>query len=250
MSTIRAKPGTTGAEQLQYTQRAQALGLTVKGGVIDPASAPNVKGGLPALQALSKDGVLDGEGLAQLRQNKGFVAGLLGRDLPISEKKSRDVKGLAMDLKGAGAVIAKTEERIRFMDAIGNSDLVDVLTPLHAAVEKFNTLIGSDAGTPLAQIDPKAARELALAIGDVAGKMSSFAGLLSQLRSAVMGAEGGGLLQRMSYGAMKENLFVALDSNRQMQVLASIFSDPVPGTNARPSAAVQGLRNDFASWNG
>lgn len=248
MSNIRVKAGTTGAEQMQYTQRARALGLDLKQGQIDPASAQNVKGGLAAVQALAKDGVLDGEGLAQLRQNKGFVASLLGRDLPISEKKSRDVRGLSMDLRGAAALAAKTEDEIRFREGLSNPMLLKVNEKLGAAVDKFNTLLGEGTDT-LAQIDPKAARELAEAIGEVASKMSSYAGLLSGLRSQIVDAEPSGLWARASQNAIVSNMYAAIDGNRQFQKLASIFTDPAPGTMPQaPSAGVQSLGRDFEAW--
>lgn len=247
MSGIRVKPGTTGAEQLQFTQRAQGLGLAVKGGVIDPASAQNVKGGLPALQALlDKDGALDGAGLAQLRQNKGFVASMLGRDLPISEKRSRDVRGLAMDLKGAAAQVDKTEREIRFKSSIDNPVLLEVNKKLEAVVQKFNTLIGEHEA-PLAQVDPKAARELAEGIGTLARSMSSYSAVLSQFRSAVLSAQGDGFWQRAQINAITNNLFAAIDGNRQLQTLADIFTAPAPGTVAG-SAAAQSLGRDLDAW--
>ncbi len=248
MSNIRVKAGTTGAEQMQYTQRARALGLEVKQGQIDPASAQNVKGGLAAVQALAKDGVLDGEGLAQLRQNKGFVASLLGRDMPISAKQTREVRALAMDLKGAAALVAKTEDEIRFREGLNNAMVFKVNEKLGAAVDKFNKVLGEGTDT-LAQVDPKAARELAEAIGYVAEKMSSYSGLLSGLRSQLVGAYTDGFMARVQVNAIVSNVFASIDGNKQFQKLASIFTDPAPGTvTPAPSAGVQSLGRDFEAW--
>jgi hypothetical protein len=244
---IKVKAGATGAEQLQYTDRAKKLGLDLKNGQIDPKSAENVKGGLPAVQALLKDGVLDGEGLAQLRQNKGFVASLLGRDLPISQKQSQGVRAVAMEMKGAQALIAKTLKQISFTQSIDNPMLLAVNERLAKVCDDYSKWVIKDGEMNLSQVDPKAAKELAEALGSMSGTLSQYAQQLSNFRSAIIDANPTGIWQRMGINAITTNLMAALEGSDQFRQLAQALSRPAGGA-AQVSPKVQDLGNDFARW--
>ena len=235
MTTIKAAAGTTGAEQIAYADRAKALGLELHNGKIDPASAKNIRGGEAALRAQLTGDVLEQPGLEKLRR-AGILAPLVGADLPISEKKSRDVRALALDLGGAALAIQRAEINMAKSGRLTNSMLVGPLDKLSELTQRFNELVGHQAGS-LAQVDGPSARALAEGIGKLAAAMSSYTSTLSSFREAVASAQPEGVWNTMQLNALLNNLGSSIDGNRQLQLLAEVFAGPTPTSGGERPAS-------------
>jgi hypothetical protein len=227
MSTIKARAGATGAEQVAYLDRAKALGLELRDGAIAPASAKNIRGGEAALRAQLNGDVLDQPGLEKLRRG-GLLAPLVGADLPISQQKSRDVRALAMELGGAALAIERAQTTMTQSERLTNSTLLGPMEKLAEVTERFNAVVGHEPGS-LAQVDGDSARALAEGIGRLATTMAGYTSTLSSFREAVASAEPQGLWSSMQFNAILKNLQASIDGNRQIQLLADVFGTPAPG---------------------
>lgn len=244
MKTIKTAPGPTGAERIAYSDRANALGLEVRHGQIDPSSAKNVAGGLPALQAQLVGDTLDQSGLENLRK-AGFLAPLLGQDLPISERKSRDVQALATDLRAATGAIRRATEAIESSGEVKNSQLLAPLEKLIPAVKRFNELVVGPTGA-FAQVDGRSARALAESVGSTASALADYTSALSQFREAIVAGAPEGLWNRMQYNAIVGNIHSSIEANDYLQKLADVYAFTVPaGPAPQVSPSIRQLEQEF-----
>lgn len=235
MARIRAHIGPTGAEQIQFDQRARALGLKVEDGQVDTQTAQGLKGGASALlEVLDRDGTLDAEGLSKLRQNKGFVASLLGRDLPIDEKRSRDVRALAMDMNGAALCVSRTDREARRSGEIDNHRMHFALDKVAGVLDRFNHIFAGRFSEAMATLDPKAAAELGRAVEQLAIHASDFQVLLSECRGGVVAAFQTGKLTERTSGQMLQAMTQMTDVSEELHRLAEKLGAPKPKYVPRP----------------
>jgi hypothetical protein len=130
---VRVGAGESSIENQQIRARLDALGLKVDAkGQLDEASAANIAGGLDAVKALAKDGVLTADALATLRRQAHIVGRWLDRDVPISEKESRAWRSMTMEVKGTAATMLSVVEE---MASKGLS-----LSMLHRVRDRFKRL--------------------------------------------------------------------------------------------------------------
>lgn len=190
--TVRVKIGKGEAqtEFLQVHQRLEALGLKVdEFGKIDESSAANIRGGMAAIQALAKDGVIDAGAVAQLRKNTNLLGRITGKDVPISQRDSNAWRSSAMELQGAAKTVRAVTEEIKADGSIDMDKLVRAGDRLGQAITKTNKFLNEKMDiNRLAGIDPAAVRALTDAAVEMADAMRVYQIVLSKFRSAALDA--------------------------------------------------------------
>jgi hypothetical protein len=256
---VRIGAGESHLEHQQIKARLEALGLELKpDNTIDEASAKSVSGGLAALQALAKDGVLDADAIATLRRQTHMLGSLVGKDLPISQKESNAWKALAMDLTGTASTLSSIESTVRSTGTIDNSLFHRAgarLEQLTTNMDKLSAL--SPDLQRLARTSPEALRDVAAAGKDLTAAATRFQSTLSLFRSAmleelskahgpeyrVIPQDGGfdvqkrpGLWSRMQTDALAGSLSNALDALPVYAQLGQALSLPIGSPSLYGSA--------------
>lgn len=264
---VRMGAGESQLENQQIRARLEALGLKVnQDNTIDEASAKSVAGGLEAIQALARDGVLTGDAMTQLRRQTTLIGKLTSQDLAPSKKEDNAWRALAMELNGVAGTFSSMSSTIARTGSIDNSMFHKIGARLDSMDKAFNAL---DALNPdpakLARTSPAVLRETAAAGKSLTEAATKLQTQLSMFRSAMLeqlekahGPEfrvtatpGGfdvekrpGLFGRMQIDALAGSLVSALEAMPTYAKIGQALSLPVgsaasfDGVGAKQSAPI------------
>lgn len=250
--TIRVKigAGESHIEHQQVKARLEALGLKLQpDNTIDESSAASVAGGMSAIQALAKDGVIDADAIAKLRRQTHFLGGLVGKDLPLSKKEDNAWRSLSLELKGTAGTLSSITREIGATGTIDNSLFHRAgarLEQLKAGIDKLSALEPDPAR--LAKTSPEVLREVAASAKELTAATTEFEQTLSRFRTAMLEklreANGPeyrvttsgsgyevhkrpGLWTRMQIDALAGSLTNALEAMPVFAKLGKVLSQPI-----------------------
>lgn len=176
----------------QVKARLDALGLVLKpDNTIDAESAKNVQGGMAAVAALAKDGIIDADALAQLRRQSSLVGRALGRDAPISEKATQNWRALGLELDGIAQTMNALVREISSTGELSMSQLgrLDArLATLQKALDRAGYGSAPVDTDRLARTAPETLRDVAASGRTLTDASVALSQRLSSFRSAMLDA--------------------------------------------------------------
>jgi hypothetical protein len=176
----------------QVKARLDALGLVIRpDNTIDAESAKNVQGGMAAVEALAKDGVIDADALAKLRRQSSLVGRALGRDVPITEKATQGWRALGLELDGIAQTMNGLSREIASTGELTTSQLSRLdarLSTLQKALDRAGYGEGPVDAERLARTAPETLRDVAAAGRALTDASVALSQRLSLFRSAMLEA--------------------------------------------------------------
>ncbi|MFO0725016.1 MAG: hypothetical protein U1E65_14650 [Myxococcota bacterium] len=172
-------------EEQQVKARLDALGLKLNPDqTINEESAKHIAGGLAAVQALAKDGVLRPDDVALLRR-QAILGGITGRDMSIDEKASNAFLALGLELGGSAFALQSVTYGLTADKTLNEEKLNAVFIRLGQAMSTLDK-IQSTPNETLARIFPETVQRVAEGGVAMADALTNFIEASSLFRSAIL----------------------------------------------------------------
>ncbi|MBI2377338.1 MAG: hypothetical protein HYV07_25275 [Deltaproteobacteria bacterium] len=239
MKPLRIAAPPTNLELTALNARLERLGLKNKDGEnievgvagkdsVSEQSMSSVRGGAEAISALAgQSGVLDASQVATLRKQTNIIGRALGKDVPIRERTTRDVKSLAMEVDGLTGSIHSAMREVKFTARVSAGDIDPINRRLSRFSEQLAKLLPGTGAEALAHADPASVKKLAESFQKLAGATSSWLSLASDMRSELLQKNPDRFLDRVALNSILAQLFAGHEALKQVQDLATKASGSV-----------------------